>query len=273
MSDFALIKDTFSEFSKHQKKLFSIIIGKVVVFLLVSSILTVATVTIGQPLSILVAAGFLFLFALFTLSKIAIPLHRFFLLSNPAEDRVQTRRVRTRDVLQYSGALTSICAIMGAIVFLFALAAVSLMVGSSSGVALMDLPFGVYGVAVLVLVLALYFGFRLSPLLSASAVDVRLSITEAWNTTHDLSGAFLKALIAFGGVALVFGAAIGSGTFYAIEAASLGQVLALAVGGFIALQVAFWVATILSLVFISVIYDQVIEDRLVEDRMKVFQAI
>jgi hypothetical protein len=87
-----------------------------------------------------------------------------------------------------------------------------------------------------------------------------------------MSGTFIKALVGIGGVALLIGAAFGAGAFYALEAASLGQGLALVAGGFVALQAAFWSATLLSLVFMSVMYDKVVEVRLLDDRMKVFHA-
>ncbi|MEC9196417.1 MAG: hypothetical protein VX974_02315 [Pseudomonadota bacterium] len=206
------------------------------------------------------------------MSKIAVPLHRFFLLPSSDEGRPAMRRVKTREILQYAGAVTSVGAVMGAILFAFALGAVSLLVGSGSNSATVNIPVGFYGVGVLVVLLVGYVGFRISPLLPAAAVDVRLTMSEAWHTTHDMSGTFIKALVGIGGVALLIGAAFGAGTFYALEAASLGQGLALVVGGFVALQAAFWTATLLSLVFMSVMYDKVIEVRLLDDRMKVFHA-
>jgi hypothetical protein len=259
-------------FKEHRKKMLAMALGKIVVFLFASSILAAASISVGQPLPALISVGFVVLLGVYCVSKIAVPLHRLFLLPSSDGGRQSMRRVRTREILQYAGALTSVGAVMGAILFVFALGAVSLLVGSGSNSATLNIPVGFYGVGVLVVLMVVYVGFRISPLLPAAAVDVRLTMSEAWQTTHDLSGTFLKALFGIGGVALVTGAAFGVGAFFAIEAAGLVQGIALVVGGFIALQVAFWVATLLSLVFMSVMYDKVIEERLLDDRMKVFHA-
>jgi hypothetical protein len=272
MSDLALTKNTFSVFKEHHKKMLALAIGKIVVFLFASSVLAAAAISVGQPLPTLISVGFVALLGVYCVSKIAVPLHRFFLLPSSDEDRPTMRRVKTREILQYAGAMTSVGAVMGAILFVFALGAVSLLIGSGSNGATVSIPVAFYGVGALVVLLVGYVGFRISPLLPAAAVDVRLTMTEAWHTTHDMSGTFIKALVGIGGVALLIGAAFGAGAFYALEAASLGQGLALVAGGFVALQAAFWSATLLSLVFMSVMYDKVVEVRLLDDRMKVFHA-
>ncbi|PRY91627.1 hypothetical protein CLV74_103212 [Donghicola tyrosinivorans] len=273
MSDSDILRDTYSVFVENQKKLLSLAIGRVALFLLTSSVLAAAAISVGQPLPTLISVGFVALLGVYCVSKIAVPLHRLFLLPSSGENRPAMRRVRTREILQYAGAMTSVGAVMGAIMFVFALGAVSLLVGSGSNSATVNIPVGFYGVGALVVLLVGYVGFRISPLLPAAAVDVRLTMSEAWNTTHDMSGTFIKALVGIGGTALLIGAAFGAGAFYALEAASLGQGLALVAGGFVALQAAFWTATLLSLVFMSVMYDKVIEERLVDDRMREFQVI